>query len=102
MGVHKKLEETKDNFLVLCEQYNAMGTYFKMEARAIEAKDKRALVKTVQSRNLQFQEMGEQLKMVGAALDRMGGRSVMHAPPPNGFISQGIMGINPPTRPEDN
>ena len=75
--------EHKDYFLNLTQQYDVMGQILVMHAQAIKGSKldldpergrKQATMKALIS---QHREMGEQLKTVGAAIDALGGPSVM-------------------------
>ena len=80
MGSKEKVKEAKEAFLLLCAQYEALGKYVRAEQMAKDALDFKAAeavkVKAVE----QFMEIGEQMKVLGFALDRLGGDSVMMSP----------------------
>ena len=77
MGQKTKVERVKKNFLLLCQQYNQMGLFMRAEAEGLQKKDKAAVTNARDGYHAQFQEIGEQLKVTGLAIDRLGGPSVM-------------------------
>jgi len=77
--VGDSLSVAKQNFLLLCEQYNQLGIFFQIAAN----KDTSRLTKAITKRRIleQYQAMGNQLKILGSALDGMGGKSILNNDP---------------------
>lgn len=75
------MQDIRDNFLILCKQYNAMGQLFHAEADAWN-KNLPALALESCRKNLdQYKEVGEQLKTLGHAIDAaIPGDSVLYGP----------------------
>jgi len=71
------LTKTKEAFLLLCQQYNNAGLYLEAEARAIMGNDPVTGMTARKNLLAQYQEMGEQLKVLGAAIDALGGPPIL-------------------------
>lgn len=73
------LRNTKDTFLLLCEQYENLGKLINAQSQIIGHpifKESNAPVCMIRVLK-QYQEMGEQLKEVGKGLDILGGEPVL-------------------------
>lgn len=79
MGKEVKLQDAKDNFFLLCKQYEAFGMYRHAETLSMNGGDTQG-AQVARSRCIeQYMEIGEQLKALGAALDRLGGPPILLA-----------------------
>lgn len=76
MGLSEKVEQAKESFLVLCQQYNRMGEQRAAEFAAISNRDAEGYEAAATALNEQYKEMGYQLAALGKTLDRMGGAPV--------------------------
>lgn len=77
MAISKKIEVSKDAYLLLTQQYCQLSKYRELEVRALGVRDFEGYEAAATSFQVQFQEMGEQLKILGLAMDKLGGPSVM-------------------------
>ena len=68
----EELAAVKGNFLMVCQQYNAMG-------RLMQAFGMNPTPQQFGSVAGQHQHMGEQLKHLGASIDELGGPPVLQA-----------------------
>ena len=76
MGKTKKIEFIKESFLRTCQQYERLGLYLRAEAEALKKCDIQGAAYARQCLHMQFREAGEQLKVLGESVDRLGGVSV--------------------------
>jgi len=78
------LAECKEHFMSLCKMYDHMGKLFALQARAMtHPMVKRTSIPQTQLRIVeQFNEVGEEMKNIGAFLDLLGGKPVMKAEEP--------------------
>jgi len=72
------LESTKRNWLLLCQQYAAMGQLLALMGKALSHPlFNKSMCPEVFNRILdQYQEIGEQMKVTGTDLDSIGGEPV--------------------------
>lgn len=72
------LGRTKEWFVGLCRQYDRMGCLMKLQARAISHPlfANSTIRDTAATILEQYQEMGEQLKLIGEGLDAVGKEDV--------------------------
>jgi len=75
-GMAAKAVSIKKSFLLLCQQYDQLGKYIRVEAEALRRGDADTAAKARECFHNQFQEVGEQLKNVGEAIDNLGGAPV--------------------------
>lgn len=81
MGMRKKVEDTKVEFLLLCKQYNRLAEFRSAEIHALQHGDQKGLEHASKGFAYQFHEIGETLKRLGANVDRLGGPPVLTKPP---------------------
>ena len=79
----QKVVNVKEDFLYLCKQYSAMGQLFKRHSKVIShTQFSKTPAPTILKRILeQYQEIGEQLKTMGANIDALGGKPVLELKP---------------------
>lgn len=91
-----KLTHVKDDFLHVCKQYEGMGNLIKLQSKTLSHPlFSKSTAPSVLARIIeQYQEIGEQLKTLGAGLDEMGGDPVLkkkeekkEEPKPQTFVS---------------
>ena len=83
MGQSKKNERAKEAFLLVCQQYSHIGLYMRAEVEAMKRNDPAATHAAREFLAGQYQELGEQLKVLGMAIDSFGGPPVLQPAPGN-------------------
>jgi hypothetical protein len=73
----KKIEAAKDSFLLVCQQYEALGGFMAAEVQALNENNVAAAMEARQRFNAQFYEAGQQLKNLGASIDELGGPPIL-------------------------
>lgn len=73
----EKLKSMKENFLILCQQYEQMGIYLRVLGEMTPEDGKEQVEKVQQNILLQFQQIGEQLKTLVLDVDNLGGEGMM-------------------------
>jgi len=77
MRLAKKREDIKEAFYLICQQYNATGLFLRVMTEAATAEQMDVAMAVHQRFLDQYQEMGEQLKVLGTAIDRLGGTPIL-------------------------
>ena len=77
------IQEVKKAFLHVCQQYEQLGHYLKIEAKAMAEGNQIVFAKAREVHCRQYLEAGEQLKILGTAIDRLGGSPVLQLGPAN-------------------
>ena len=87
----KIIEQVKESFLVLCQQYEVQGKQIEAVARGMlecgAISGEHSLVAVTQLQLHQYREIGEQLRTLGTAIDLLGGRPVLTGEPAVRVIS---------------
>lgn len=83
------LDKTKEGFFHLCVQYEHLGKLLHLQSKAfsskiIEPDDDNTAPRVLEKMLAQYQEIGEQLKVVGTGLDQLGGEPVLQPEDPKG------------------
>jgi len=83
----KILAQVKASFLTLCQQYEVQGKLLNAQARAVAGESQYPPAEVAKTMLKQYNEIGEQLKTLGTAIDLLGGRSVLTGEPAMRVVS---------------